>query len=473
VCHGLGLKTWLYWGDCHVGIEPYLGSLTDGKLDEVDKPAGDAVTARALTDLPGDIYRRFRVDWLHTHVAASDRTPARMMAKWNNAERGFLMKPIRGIYWMPFPNVAKCSEEAIREDITETLAEINDEFRLIGERLADVPAYTHDIDLYVVNSWGKQYSWRPWGAPILMHLTDLPVRVHFISFADVAETGVPRDAEVLFIYGLPDSSWSGGRFWESGKLPAAIGSFVSAGGGLIGMQAASYCETPEPHWALEAVLGVRGEGTAEYEPAKLDASMLADTAAEAPEEAAGALALLKTDACQRHAFFSGCGDRVEGLRDAVTVSLTARDATILYAVRGAEGAMWPGALVRPHGQGRVVYLSGHSPQFGFYRLLRRAIFWAARHESDAERLSVEGADDLYVYAYPQSKTIALLNTGDEPADATLTCDPAILGLGEGLAAIADVASGERVFRGPAARLSAGVELGAIPHCVRLLEASAQ
>lgn len=60
----------------------------------------------------------------------------------------------------------------------------------------------------------------------------------------------------------------------------------------------------------------------------------------------------------------------------------------------------------------------------------------------------------------------------EPANATLRGDPAILGLGEGVITLADVATGESIFRGASLRLSAGIPVSAVPHCVRLLEVSA-
>jgi hypothetical protein len=98
------------------------------------------------------------------------------------------------IYWMPFPNVTKVTNPAVREDMAETIAEINEEFMFLARHLSGHRAFTHDINVYVVNAWGKVYSWRPWGAARLWPLTDMPVNVRSISLDKIAKHGVPSDA---------------------------------------------------------------------------------------------------------------------------------------------------------------------------------------------------------------------------------------------------------------------------------------
>ncbi|MCZ7601045.1 MAG: hypothetical protein M5U09_29425, partial [Gammaproteobacteria bacterium] len=80
LCRSGGMGSWLYWGDCHVGMEPYLGSLA--AIDAVDKPAADPVTVRALTDFPGDTYRRMRTDWLFPNSGTEPRMGAAHWQKW-------------------------------------------------------------------------------------------------------------------------------------------------------------------------------------------------------------------------------------------------------------------------------------------------------------------------------------------------------------------------------------------------------
>ncbi len=461
VCKAHGVSSWLYWGDCHVGMEPYRGSL-EGTLREIDKPAADPVTARALVDFPGQTLRRLRVEWLFPSVAASAQSANRLLSQWSKARRGLLMKPAAGIYWMPFPDVAVGRDAGVREDIVETLAEINDEFRFIGDRLAGSPAFTHDINVYVLHAWGSVYAWRPWGSPILTHLTDLPVRVRFLSHEEVERNGLPADAHALFLYGMPNTAWSGGRWWESGKVAAAVRQFVEGGGGLLAMQSPSHMDKPQPHWALGDLLGVRAEGTTGYQPAQTDASQLADTGVTV-EERKGEAALLP--ARSPHWLTEGL-QGIAGVQETVRVAALPSAQTLCLLRSGNITS--PGVAVCEPGKGRVVYVCGWSSEYAFSRLIRRAVFWAARREADAARLDVSGGDGLFVYAYPNERILALANDSHAPVKAVLRCDPAIFGAKTNLR-LADAAANRRLWEGNAAELAAGVPVEAAARCVRLIQ----
>ncbi|MBT4823285.1 MAG: hypothetical protein HON70_46715, partial [Lentisphaerae bacterium] len=248
----LGMRSWVYWGDCHVGMEPYGGSLQ--AFDEVDKPAGDPVTARALTDFPGNTYRRMRSDWLFGPTGRNPGMPAKHWQKWHRPRRGLLRKPnVRGIYWMVFDNIARSPDVDVREDMTETITAINDEFRLLTEDIGDTEAFSHDLDVLVLSVWGDNYAWRPWGNRVLWHLTDLPVRVRFDSYLKVADKGIPEGTDVVFLYGLPNTAWSGGRHWAGGQVAATLEAYVHRGGGLVALQAPGVVGTD---WGLSSLLGV-------------------------------------------------------------------------------------------------------------------------------------------------------------------------------------------------------------------------
>ncbi|NOZ23850.1 MAG: hypothetical protein GXP25_22455, partial [Planctomycetes bacterium] len=467
-----GMKSWLYWGDCHVGIEPYLGSLDAGKVEQIDKPSSDPVTARALIDFPGkNVYRRLRVQWLFDHLVPTARCGDNLDTCWRRAKRGLLMNFPSAIYWMPFPNVAKVADRAIREDDVETIAEISDEFMLLGRRLSGHKAFTHNINLYVINSWGKVYSWRPWGAPRLIPLTDLPINVKFISLDEIAKNGVPEDAHVLLSYGQPNSSWSGGHFWKSSELKTAITKFVRGGGGFIGMESPSYCDDPQPHWALSDLLGVVAEGVAEFKPDLFDQSMLADTALQAPEEEKSTARLSKTKDGVQHWISKDLPPHLLQMSAPTQVASTAKDAKTLFAATDTKGAVSPGMVVRRIGSGRTVYLASYSRGYDFYRLLRRSIFWAAKAEERFGRLDITGADDVFAYAYPSAGMIALLNQGKEKATAKLRCHPSILRLdADATVRLKDVATGKSIFSGAASELAKGITVEILPNCVMLLEA---
>ncbi len=457
-----GMRTWLYWGDCHVGIEPFLGSLEAGNVDEVDKPAGDPVTARALMDFPGEVYRRLRVEWLHAHLVGRADAAEWLAGKWQRARRGLLMQPPSGLYWMPMPNVTSLADEALREDVVEEIAQISDEFRLMAGQLGGTRAWEGGLNLYVVHSWGRQYSWRPWGDRVLWHLTDLPVRVRFISFRDLLEAGVPDDADCLLLYGRPGTAWSGGYIWEDQRLAAAIRAFVHGGGGLIGLQAPSALEE---RWALADVFGVtgaddfeaQGPGVAYSGDEWIDEAALA----QARDQGSAALALATA--------VPGLEQPpvIAGMQATVTARSVTDDLTVAYALVSDDGVLAPGMTVREVGQGRVVWLAGWSAEYGFSRLLRSAIFWAVGREAEAGVLDVTGGDDLFVYAYPDTRAVALLNAGDEVVEATVRCDRRILGVATD-AVVTDVVTGETL--GTAAQLAEGLTVIAIPHCVRLLQA---
>lgn len=433
-----GMQTRLYWGDGHIGMEPYLGSL-DGRIEELEREAGGAASMRGLLDFPGDVRRRFRVEWIFPETAQSDASAADFLRKWAAALRGLLIRPPSAIYWMDFQCLLSPPDLAVREDLVETMAEISDEFRLIAERLSGASAFAHPINVYVADAWGAVYSWQ---GPLLTHLADLPVRVQFISFADIEARGLPRDAHVLFLYGTAGTAWSGGRWWESGKVAAAVQKFVRAGGGLLALQAPSQLESPQPHWALGELLGVsRRTGAVKGE------------------------ALARLPVAARHwlaAEVSGVANMENMVRVAPLPA-----SSVLYVVPSAKDAD-PGVVVSQFGRGRVVYFSGASPDYAFKRLMRRAVFWAAKREADATRLDVSGAEHLFVYAYPKQHLLALLNQDRSPAKAVVRCNPQILGV-KGTVQLTDVATGNKLWKGSSTELAAGVPIVGIPMCARLIQ----
>jgi hypothetical protein len=428
-------------------------------VDEVDKPAGDPVTARALADFPGDAYRRLRVDWLHSHLVGRADASENLRRKWGRCRRGLLMQPAEGLYWMPMPNATELSGKALREDVVETVSQISDEFRLISGELGRVRAWEGALNLYVVHSWGKQYSWRPWNDPVLRHLTDLPVRVRFISFRELLDSDAPDDADCLFLYGMPGTSWSGGDVWQDERLSHIVKEFVLSGGGVVALQAPSALDEG---WALADTLGVDGSGATREADAGADFSgdiVVPDEALAVAREAGGA-SLVRTAEVPGLAI----PESIPAMGETAGALPVRAGVTVACALVDGEDTA-PGMTVREFGEGRAVWITGRSPDYAFSRLVRSAIFWAARREAEATRLDVTGGEGLFVWAYPGAGIVTLLSTSDEPAEAAVRCDRAILGV-EGDAAVTDVVTGETL--GTAAELAKGLTVTAIPNCVRLL-----
>jgi hypothetical protein len=371
------------------------------------------------------------------------------------------MQPAEGLYWMPMPAATGLSDDALREDVVETIAQIDDEFRLIAGELGRVRAWEGGgkHNLYVAHSWGEQYSWRPWNDQVLRHLTDLPVRVRFISFREIIDAGVPADAHCLFLYGMPGTAWSGGPAWEDQRLAAAVEQFVRDGGGVVGLQAPSALDDG---WALASVFGVEGTGQAAEGEAAEDYSgdiAIPSEALSAAQEAGGPTLAPVTEVPGIE-----MPPSIPGMRETVDARSVADDVTIACILLEGEDAA-PGMTVREVGEGRAAWIAGHSPGYAFSRLVRSAIFWAARREAQADRLDVTGGDRLFAWAFPGTGIVAMLSTADEPAEATVRCNRTILGAAPD-ARVMDVVTGETL--GTAADLTGGLAVTAIPNCVRLL-----
>jgi hypothetical protein len=121
------------------------------------------------------------------------------------------------------------------------------------------------------------------------------------------------------------------------------------------------------------------------------------------------------------------------------------------------------------GKGRCMYLASWSRDYAFYRLMRRAIFWAAHAEERFSALDLTSADDLFAYAYPSAGMIAVLNAGTEKANATLRCDPTILKIGaDSKLRLEDIVTGKNMFAGTGAALAGGARMDLLPNCVVLL-----
>jgi len=446
-----GMRSWLYWGDCHVGMEPYGGSAA--LMDELDKPAGDPVTLRALTDFPGSTVRRMRVDWLFARSGTDAYVPGRFRRKWRDVRPALLRKPrVNGLYWMVFDNVALSPAEAVRADMLEAITDISDEFRLIATTLGGAEPFRHDLTVTILSAWGANYAWRPWGSSVLRPFAVLPVRVRFASFADVIGKGLPPDTDVVYLYGKPDTAWSGGAWWTDGRLAQALSGFVEDGGGLVAAQASSALGD---RWALSPLLGVAPASTA--------------SAAEPGRAAASRpMHLVPVPEGPGHWILRGIDDHEMGLRaeDVIPVRVEAPDATVVASWQQGEGRRGPGLVIRTPGRGRVLYSC--APLQG--TLLLKALLWAARQERNGDRLRAAPAG-VTVFAYPDRRVLAVNNgIGPRPTRvrATVCCDPAIFGWGSGdRLTLADVVRG-RTQTVTGQELRHGVEVDLPPGAFVLL-----
>ena len=451
MCRRHGVELWHYWGDAHVGVEPYLAGLEAGGIAHIDKPcwgsAACATIMRTLTDFPGPAKRRTRLLWMTNTLNRAE--PARdLMRYWTEAKRALLFKMIDGLYWMPFEAVPEVADPLMRQDVLDAIGKIDDEFTFLHAKLQRRRAFTHDLTLYVVNAWGRVYSWHPWpnrkGLPVFLEdLTDLPIRVKFISLRELAKR-VPEDANVLLNYGAPGTSWNGGYTWTLPGVVDNIEKFVAAGGGLIGVGAPAHFDTGKITWHLRQVLGVECDG------------------AQKPTIEAKATALAK-----KHWITKSMPDRFD-FAQGWTAKPTTRDLQILFAdAEKPEGT--PAVAVRQPGKGRACYINGYSTGPRYYQLLRRAIFWCARREADLPRLYSD-TSGIFTYLYPELKTLIVYNASGERAAARVTFDVSLLGTSPtGKIELRDALTGETVYSGPGLQLRQGLALPVAPGAARFLE----
>jgi hypothetical protein len=174
----------------------------------------------------------------------------------------------------------------------------------------------------------------------------------------------------------------------------------------------------------------------------------------------------------RHWLAQDLPDLIGGLTEPVKVSAPSQGSVLVFALRDAQGESSPGVVARRCGKGRAVYLAGWSSEFAFTQLLRRVMFWAAGKEGLWTRLSVSGAEDVFVYAYPQVKMVALLNNRSTSAQVIMRCDPAIFNVQPGVSCrLVDGATHETLWKGSARELARGLRVTAVGNCVRFLRLS--
>lgn len=273
---------------------------------------------------------------------------------------------------------------------------INEEFLLMYKYMHDQMIFTHDLNVYVINEWGRQYSWRPWRDPFLRHFTDIPVNMKWISLREIAENGVPEDAAVLLNYGDRGSAWVGTESWRDPRLAANIRNFVKNGGGFLGCGSAADYQGKNQ---LADVLGfeyVPGPGGNTLNPTAAGEAFLARSI---PGSFSG-----EPFRCDRNI-------------------LPAPTFTLLASADG-KNPVRPLFGENRYGRGRSVYLSFQSNDPEYDDLIKRAIFRAAGREKELYRL-YSGNPAIQPYAYPSRNLVVLNNDTRKKQETLLQLDTAI------------------------------------------------
>jgi 1,3-beta-galactosyl-N-acetylhexosamine phosphorylase len=242
-----------------------------------------------------------------------------------------------------------------------------------------------------------------------------------VSLWDVEETGIPENAKVLFCYGLPNTGQNGGSWWAEPKIANAVKEFVNRGGGIVGLQAPSAHGEDGREWPLAEVFGLAPKDAQFFRPSGQKAIVGDESDPEEPVREATETTL--TPAGRGGPWAAARRDPIPGFSLDVKTAAGNRD-EVLYTAQGA-----PGVVAREHGQGRSVWIAGVSAAPEYRRLIRNAIFWAARREAESARVEITRGDDVSVYAYPKPRIIAVHNASGRAVSATCHVDAAIVGGG--------------------------------------------
>ncbi|MBN1511625.1 MAG: hypothetical protein JXB13_06395, partial [Phycisphaerae bacterium] len=258
--HQHGRRVRVFYGDNYVGLVPSLGDIAHCGYDEaVSAMDGGPGSVRTMTEFPEPTRVIVRFPWSgHGTEPAVLRSAFDTRWRWMKREclfqcpDGFTMGGL-GTALTGYPVVAAETER------------IFDDFRTVYDRTHGQEVFRHkDFNVYVLNAWGNMAAWNTkvhYLSQHLLHkvLVDMPVNVHWLSFDEVIERGVPGDATVLLLCGEPGTAWGGGRYWRNDALLTAVRDYVTGGGGLVTIGAPTLVDG---ELALGDLLGVAFAGYA-------------------------------------------------------------------------------------------------------------------------------------------------------------------------------------------------------------------
>ncbi len=452
----------LFWGDNWIGLEPWLGGLEKAGFDEVTKGAHNSVVLRMITDFPGPTKRNFRFSpWMNglqlfnpDLYAESPVLYARRI--WNDMRRALFFHVTDG---MELGGNGEHLWSGDYPGMVEQVRGMVDEFLFIHNQTAGSEVFTHDLDVYIINSYGALRSWIGWGGEhfnydplrFQLYLTDLPVNVRFLSMESIIENGIPENADVLINYGDAGSAWSGGSAWEDERLKNEVSSFVNQGGGFIGVGNPSSAK-PGESWYLSELMGV-----------------------DFHEKTDGIPSMNKTKEGKKHWISSSLPATFTNLDNDSKVKTVGSDVQVLYEQDGT-----PMMTSRNSEEGRVVYLSSYSvlpprsPETwnlnpfatfdypydissDFCDLVRRSIFWAAGQEENLEKL-ISPDEYISVYAYPDRELLIVYNRELGERLVKVKADPELFGIESGKCELYDILAEESLGFYSTKQLKKGVDL---------------
>lgn len=394
--HARGKQAAVFWGDHWVGMEPYSPLFQTMGVDINIGACEDGVALRRLADSPGPQTKEIRLyPYFFPDVFRPGNDPvAESRRNWVKIRRALLRQGIDRIGHGGYVSLALKFPEFVAH-----VAQLCDEFRRIRAHNQHTGPWSSGIRVAVVDAWGPLRSWinhttvaqkfhtiRPdtfevAGSNALECLAGLAVEVSFLSFDEIRDHGVPVDLDVLLCEGEAGTAWSGGHLWDDPLLATAVRAFVHAGGAWVGIGDPSALDFQGQCYQLADVMGVQKETGQSINH------------------------LIRPFAVTDH-FITSDGPGDFGPVETRVFPVSA-DTQVL-----AASGPHVGAATHEFGAGRSVFLAGlpYSPTNS--RLLDRALFWAARRESDWNQWRSDSSW-VDVVAWPERGVWAAANASPE------------------------------------------------------------
>lgn len=391
--HEAGREAMMFLGDNWIGTEPYGPYFENLGLDAVVGSVGGGATLRLISDIPGVKYTEGRfLPYFFPDTFYEGNDPCiEAVDNWLSARRALMRNPVDRIGYGGYLSLAYKFPKFV-----DYIEKVTDEFRLIYDNVKGKKPYC-GLKVGILNSWGKIRSWQPYMVAhalwykqtysyfgILESLSGAAVDVHFLSFDDIRENGVPADIDVIINAGDAGTAFSGGEEWLDEKLTTTIREWVYNGGGFLGVGDPTAVHHGGRFFQLADIMGVDKElgftlSTDKYFKTALDAHFITE---------------------DRISDF----DFGESKHD--IYALSANTEIIEYSNNEVHMAS------NRYGKGRGVYISGLPYSYENTRLLMRAMFYAAGKE---DQYHIWYADNLNceVNAYPESGKYAILNNSNE------------------------------------------------------------
>lgn len=401
--HRAGKKAAIFWGDHWIGVEPYLPTFQEMGVDLHINACEGGVVARRCSEAPGTQTKELRLYPYLFPDTFNDQggQPLRdSRLFWANVRRGLLRAPVDRIGYGGYLSLADRFP-----DFVDQVADLAREFRTLMDLTGGTRSWRVPVKVGILNAWGACRSWIPMEGRdqkfavsysdnmfllarsyLLECLAGLPVDVVFLSFDDVLAQGIPEDIDVLINDGDAGTSQSGGDHWTNPAIAAAVRRFVHEGGGFIGMREPTACPANGRVFQLADVLGVDLE----------------------TGQSPGQRPVAEWQEDRSHFILGGEPLELNFGTTQSYVSPVEPDTRILATGPGGHVL----ASARDCGRGRAVYFTGLPATLDNYRLLLRALVWAARKETALDRWHSTNPRTECAW-YPEKNLLVVVNNSPE------------------------------------------------------------